>query len=61
MQDQNLMPAPAARRYLGNISDMCLWRWERNPEMGFPQPIRINKRKYFRKADLDAFIERRSQ
>ena len=35
-----------------NISDMSLWRWLNNPALGFPQPLKINRRRYFREAEL---------
>jgi predicted DNA-binding transcriptional regulator AlpA len=35
-----------------SISDMTLWRWLRNPELGFPQPIKIGRHRYWRLADL---------
>jgi predicted DNA-binding transcriptional regulator AlpA len=36
-------------RYLG-VSSMCLWRWVRDPELGFPQPTVIGRYSY---TDLD--------
>lgn len=47
---------PSARvRQRYNISDMTLWRWERDPKLAFPQPLRINGRRYWRRADIEAF------
>ncbi|WP_287742661.1 hypothetical protein [Methylobacterium sp.] len=34
---------------------MTLWRWERDPKLAFPQPLRINGRRYWRRADIEAF------
>lgn len=49
-----LLPAARVRqRY--SVSDMSLWRWPRDPDLGFPQPIYINGRRYWREADLVAF------
>jgi hypothetical protein len=31
------IPATKVRERYGGISDMSLWRWERNPEMGSPR------------------------
>lgn len=57
----DVIPAPAARQYVGGISDMTLWRWERDPELGWPQPIRVRGRRFYRVADLDAFLQRNQQ
>lgn len=52
--DEELLPAPKVRgRY--NVSDQTLWRWENDEKLGFPQPLRINTRRYWRLADLQAF------
>jgi hypothetical protein len=32
-------------RYL-NVSDMTRWRWQRDSDLGFPQPSVINKIEY---------------
>lgn len=41
------------KRY--NVSDRTISRWERDPDLRFPQPVVINKRKYFQEFDLTAF------
>jgi len=41
-----------------NISRMTLQRWVRDPKLGFPQPMIIGHRWYFRKSELDEFEER---
>jgi len=46
------------RARYGDMSDMSLWRWCRDPRMGFPQPVRINRIKFWDEADLDAFDAR---
>lgn len=45
MEDQWLGGRMVDRRY--SITPMTRWRWERNPELGFPKPIIINRRKYW--------------
>ena len=45
------------RRRFG-ISDMSLWRWVKDPAIGFPQPMRINNRRYFRIDEIEAFERR---
>jgi len=54
----NLLPAPEARDYVGGISAMTEWRFERDPDLGWPVPVRIKRRKYYRVSELDAFLER---
>jgi predicted DNA-binding transcriptional regulator AlpA len=41
------------KRY--GISDRTIARWERDPELHFPRPTVINKRKYYAEAALTAF------
>jgi hypothetical protein len=46
------LDARAVRRRYGGRSDMALYRWSRDPKLGFPSPIYINKYRYWRLADL---------
>jgi predicted DNA-binding transcriptional regulator AlpA len=39
---------------------MTIFRWLADPKLGFPQPIRINGRRYWRLADLQAFEVRQA-
>ena len=34
---------------------MTLWRWDRDPGLNFPKPIRIRGRKYRDESELNAF------
>ena len=34
---------------------MTLWRWDHDPNLKFPKPVRIRGRKYRDEAELDAF------
>jgi predicted DNA-binding transcriptional regulator AlpA len=36
-------------------SHVTIWRWVRDPALGFPQPIQINRLNYWRLADLAAW------
>ena len=54
-----LLPSRQVRaRY--HVSDMCLWRWLRNPQLDFPQPIRINGRRFWRLSALQVWERRRA-
>ena len=51
---KRLIPDPkVANRY--GVSQRTIPRWDGKPELGFPKPIYINKRKYRDEAELDAF------
>jgi hypothetical protein len=48
---ETLLPAAKIRaRY--NRSDKTLSRWLTDPDLGFPKPIYIRNRRYFREAEL---------
>jgi predicted DNA-binding transcriptional regulator AlpA len=49
--------AAAVRDICGGISDMSLWRWLNDPVLNFPKPIRIGKRRYWREAELAAWLD----
>lgn len=51
---QTYLPTGAVRTRYG-VSDMSLWRWLRNEALGFPHPTVINKRRYWKLADLEAW------
>jgi predicted DNA-binding transcriptional regulator AlpA len=52
--DQVYLPAGHVRSRYG-VSDMSLWRWLRDDALGFPQPIRINRRRFWRLSELKAW------
>jgi len=57
MSDHKLVSAPKARtEYFGGISAMTEWRWRKAGIL--PEPIQINKRNFYREADLIAVQER---
>jgi len=47
------------RHLCGGISDMTLWRWLDNSELNFPRPIYIGRRRYFREAEIIAWMDAR--
>jgi predicted DNA-binding transcriptional regulator AlpA len=51
--EQLLSARKVKERY--DVSRMCLWRWERDPEVNFPAPLMIRKRLYWRQSDLEAW------
>ena len=54
---KKLLPDARVRERYG-VCDMTLRRWDADPTLDFPRPIRIRKRKYRDEAELDAFDER---
>jgi predicted DNA-binding transcriptional regulator AlpA len=42
------------------ISDMSLHRWLNNPDLNFPRPMKINRRRYFLEVDLIAWERARA-
>jgi len=48
------------RKLCGGISDMSLYRWLKNERLGFPQPVYIQKRRYWREAEIVAWLDRQS-
>jgi predicted DNA-binding transcriptional regulator AlpA len=51
--------AAAVRRLCGNVSDMTLWRWLEDPANAFPKPIYIGRRRYWREAEIVAWLDNR--
>lgn len=52
-----LIPDRKVRDELG-VTDMTLWRWDRNAELialGWPAPVYINKRKFPNRQQLEKF------
>lgn len=58
--DSKLIPSAAVREICGGISDMSLWRWLNDPDLGFPKPIVIQRRRYWREADVVSWIGERT-
>lgn len=55
------LPARATRKRYGDPSETTFWRWQVDPKIGFPKPILIGSRKFFRLADLKAFEQRQQK
>lgn len=54
------IPALPVRAMCGGISDMTLWRWLNDPALDFPKPIYIGNRRYWREADVVAWLDSRA-
>ena len=55
--DANVIYLNAAqvRSRYGGISDMALWRWLHDEDLGFPRPIRINGRRFWNATHLSVW------
>jgi hypothetical protein len=53
--EDKLLSASQLRKRYGDISDMCLWRWLHDPELHFPRPLIIRKRRYWPTRNLEAW------
>lgn len=61
MEQNKLISANAVRILLGDVSDMTVWRWLQDPELAFPRPIYIGTRRYWKEAELAAWIAARAE
>ncbi len=50
--DDTLLTSKQVRARVGNVSDMCIWRWMRDDRVQFPKPMQMNRRNYWRLGDL---------
>ncbi len=44
-----------------DCSGVTLWRRIKNPDLNFPQPLKISGRLYFRSDEIDAWIEAQAE
>ena len=51
---QTYLPSSAVRARYG-VSDMTIWRWLHKSDLGFPVPIRINTRRFWKLTELEAW------
>lgn len=56
-----LITAKVVRELCGDISDMSLWRWLSDPALKFPKPVYIQKRRFWREAEVLNWIEAKAE
>lgn len=49
---QTFLTGPQVQARYG-ISNVTQWRWTRDPALGFPKPLKVNRLNYWRLADLE--------
>ena len=54
------VPAATVQQLCGGVSGMTLWRWLNNPVLNFPKPMYIGRRRYWREADIIAWLDARA-
>ncbi len=61
IDDDVLLNSGQVRSRVGNVSNMCLWRWTRDPRVQFPEPdVVINGRKYWYASSIRRFSAERT-
>ena len=51
--EDTLLSSTQVRARYGDVSAMCIWRWQRNPAVRFPMPdVVITNRSYWRLGTL---------
>lgn len=55
MHPDKRIPAATVRNICGGVSDMTLWRWIKRE--GFPAPIYIAKRRYWRENSVLEWLD----
>jgi hypothetical protein len=53
-----LWKSDQVRAYFGGISHVTLHRWLKNPELGFPKPRVIQRRRFWRPEEIEEFSRR---
>lgn len=51
----DLVADTQVRKEFGGISSMSLWRWDRDPKLGFPKKYQIRKRNFRSRKEIEAF------
>lgn len=59
--EHKLIPAATVREICGGVSDMWLWRRLNAEGSTFPQPIYIARRRFWKEAELVAWIEAQAE
>jgi len=59
--DGCLLTSNQTRARVGGVSHMCLWRWQRDPRVQFPEPVKINGRNYWTLGKLRRWQAERAQ
>lgn len=59
LDSEKRIGAGAVRALCGGVSDMSLHRWLNDPDLNFPKPIYIARRRYWREAEIIEWLNSR--
>lgn len=54
-----IQAGPMLKNILGGVSMSTLQRWLADPALGFPRPIKIGQRRFWRQAEVTAWVQAR--
>lgn len=57
MQTDKYLNSRELQTFVGNVSAMTIYRWEKDPTMHFPVASRRGKRKFWKQSDVNAWME----
>ncbi len=58
-EDDVYLSSSQVRTMFGGVSYMTISRWLADPRVGFPRPIKISERNYWRRGAILEFLRRR--
>ena len=61
LDNHRLVTANTVRELFGGVSDMTIWRRLADPELNFPKPLYIGRRRYWRESELVEWLEAQRQ
>src|SRR5215467_10645726 len=53
-----LMNTARVRAFFGNVSAMTIWRWRKDPELGFPMPVIIRHMPFWVRGEILTFRDK---
>lgn len=59
--DDGYLSAKSVRERYDDVSDMTLHRWQHDSDLGFPKPVYINGRRYWKERKLIVFERRQTR
>ena len=55
------IPTGEVRRICGDVSEMTIHRWLNRADLNFPKPIYIGRRRYWREAEIVAWLDAQTE
>lgn len=54
-KEKKFIPAPKVWKERYGVTSMTGWRWEHDPDLGFPRAYYVGRYKYFAEDELEAW------